>query len=281
VKRWQLSDRADTACVADDWVPGVKVSRAAQIPRNIAHEWRMAWPRTQDRRSFLRYGTDAILSRAMSVVAMPERQRTIRLDGAVLTYRLQRGDIQSIREVWVEECYRPPVDTPLTTVVDLGMNIGLTSVWYGLHGASRLRCVEPVATNMALGRRNLAQNGVAAEFVEAAIGPEDGTTRFHVDPRHSNMGRVDRAGEIEVPVIGMPTLLADLERVDLLKIDIEGAELDLLRGDLGWLAKVNAIIIEFHLGYGDELVPVIEAQGFRFMPCGSVWWNSMDFFIRD
>ena len=241
----------------------------------------MAWPRAQDSRSFLRYGTDAILYRAMSVMPVPERQRTIRLGGAAITYRLQRGDIQGIREVWIDECYRPPVPTPLATVVDLGMNIGLTSLWYGLHGASRLRCVEPLAANMALGRRNLAQNGVQAEFVEAAIGPEDGTTRFAADPGHSNTGRIDAAGEIEVPVVSMSTLLSNLDRVDLLKIDIEGAESGLLRGDVSWLEKVNAIIIEFHLGYRRELVPLIEAHGFRFVPCGSAGWNSMDFFIRD
>jgi FkbM family methyltransferase len=242
----------------------------------------MAWPRAQDSRSFLRYGTDSILYRVMSVVPVPERQRTIKVGGAALTYRLQRGDIQGIREVWIEECYRPPVDMPLATVVDLGMNIGLTSLWYGLHGASKLVCVEPLAANMTLGRRNLAQNGVAADFIEAAVGREDGTARFQSDPGHSNQGHLDRSGEFEVRVVGMRTLLADLDRVDMLKIDIEGAENELFRGgDLSWLEKVTAIIIEFHSGSERELAPIIEAHGFRFLPAGSVRWNSMDCFVRE
>jgi FkbM family methyltransferase len=241
----------------------------------------MDCPRTNDRRSFLRYGADAVLYRGLSLVPANERLRTIRLGGATLTYRLQRGDIQGVREVWVEECYRPPAEIPLDTVVDLGMNIGLTSVWYGLHGASRLRCVEPLPTNVALGRRNLAQNGVSAEFVQAAVGPEDGTARFHVDPRYSNRGHVDDAGQVEVPVVSMPTLLSDLDRVDLLKIDVEGAEAGLLRQDASWLDKINAIIIEFHSGTEHELAPIVEAHGFRFLPSGSVWSNSMDFFIRE
>jgi FkbM family methyltransferase len=162
------------------------------------------------------------------------------------------------------------------------MNIGLTSLWYGLHGATRLRCVEPLAGNMAIGRRNLAQNGVAADFVQAAIGPEDGTTRFHVDPRYSTRGYVDeKSGELEVPVVSMHTLLSDIDRVDLLKIDIEGAEIALFRGDVSWLEKVNAIIIEFDKGDPRELAPIVEAHGLRFVPAGSVRWNSMDFFIRE
>jgi FkbM family methyltransferase len=257
------------------------IARAAQVPRNIAHEWRTAWPRARNTRSFLRYGADAVLYRAMSVVGVPERQRTIQLDDASITYRLQRGDIQGIREVWIEECYRPPVGTPLDTVVDLGMNIGLTSLWYGLHGASKLVCVEPLPTNVKLGRRNLAQNGIDAHFIEAAVGEEDGVARFQTDRGHSNRGHLDTSGELEVPVVSMRTLLADLDRVDLLKIDIEGAESELFRGDLSWLEKVKAIIIEFHSGCETALAPIIEAEGFRFLPAGATRWNSMDFFIRE
>ncbi len=229
----------------------------------------------------MRYSADAVLYRGLLVARPTGRLRTIRAGGATLTYRLQRGDFQAVREVWVEETYRPPVEIPLDTVVDLGMNIGLTSLWYGMHGASRLRCVEPLGANMALGQRNLAQNGVSAEFVQAAIGPEDGTTRFHVDPRYSTRGRVDRTGELEVPVISMRTLLSDIDWVDLVKIDVEGAEIGLFRGDVSWLDKVNAIIIEFDAGDPRELAPIVEARGFRFVPAGSVRWNSMDFFIRE
>jgi len=253
----------------------------AQVPRNVAREWRMAWPQTNDTRSFLRYGADAVLSRGLLFAPASHRLRTIRIGGATLTYRLQRGDIQAVREVWVEETYRPPVDIPLDTVVDLGANIGLTTLWYAVHGASRLRCVEPLQANIALARRNLIQNGVSAELVEAAIGPADGTTRFHADPRYSTRGHVDEAGELEVPVVSMSTLLADLDKVDLLKVDTEGAEVALFRAELSWLAKVNAIIIEFDRGDPRELAPLIEAQGFRYMPVGSAWWNSMDFFVRE
>jgi FkbM family methyltransferase len=257
------------------------IARAAHVPRNVAREWRMAWPHIIDKRSFLRYGTDAVLSRGLLLAPASNRLRTIQVGGATLTYRLQRGDIQAVREVWVEETYRPPVEIPLGTVVDLGTNIGLTTLWYAVHGASRLRCVEPMPANIALARRNLTQNGFSAELVQAAIGPEDGTAHFHADPRYSTRGHVDEAGELEVPVVSMSTLLADLDRVDLLKVDVEGAEIGLFRAELSWLAKVNAIIIEFDRGDPRELAPLIEAQGFRYVPVGSVFWNSMDFFVRE
>jgi len=36
------------------------------------------------------------------------------------------------------------------------------------------------------------------------------------------------------------------DRVDLLKVDIEGAEVELFKGDVSWLRRVGAIAIEFH-----------------------------------
>jgi hypothetical protein len=39
---------------------------------------------------------------------------------------------------------------------------------------------------------------------------------------------------------------AQFEKVDLLKVDIEGAEIELLGGDLAWLNHVGAIAVEFH-----------------------------------
>jgi FkbM family methyltransferase len=205
-------------------------------------------------------------------------------DGVKLTYRVNRGDIQAVREVWIEEVYRPPVDIPIDTVVDLGTNIGLTSVWYATQfQASRLLCVEPLAQNAALARRNLAQNGIQADFVEAAVGPEDGTVRFEEDQDYSTRGHVSASGTKEVPMLSMQTLLDRFgeQRIDILKMDIEGAEDPVLRGNLDWIDRVQAVIIEFDRGDPVELSQILEARGFRYMPPGSVPGRWSDFFVRD
>jgi hypothetical protein len=52
----------------------------------------------------------------------------------------------------------------------------------------------------------------------------------------------------EVAGVTMGQLLeeAQFPRIDILKADIEGAEVQLFGGNLGWLEKVGAIAIEFH-----------------------------------
>jgi FkbM family methyltransferase len=261
------------------------VQRAASIPRNVVRESLEAHQRAADVRSSLRYAGDTVLYRGLYFGRASRRERTIRLgEGVKLTYRLNRGDIQAIREVWVEECYRPPVEIPIDTVVDLGANIGLTSVWYAAHyGASRLLCVEPVPQNAALARRNLAQNGIEADFVEAAVGPVDGTARFTEDPNYSTRGHLSPSGTTSVPMVSVPTLLGRLEgqSVDLLKMDIEGAEDPVLRRDPGWLERVNALFIEFDHGDPATLSQILKARGFRYIPAGSVSWCWTDFFVRD
>ena len=239
-------------------------------------------------RSLLRYAVDIVLYRALYVGDLPgrDRERSVALSGGVeLTYRLNRGDIQTIREVWVEECYRPPVEVPLDCVVDLGANIATTSLWYASAAqATRFVCVEPDAENARLARRNLERNHVRAEVLEAAVGASDGSTAFRAD-RSANLGRAGD-GDERVAMLSMRTVLARIPegvRVDLVKMDIEGGEEAVLGGDLGWLDRVQSLIVEFHpeLVEHEKLIGLVTARGFRYIPAGAARPSSMDFFTRE
>jgi len=78
----------------------------------------------------------------------------------------------------------------------------------------------------------------------------------------------------------MSTLLKtywDEGRIDLLKLDIEGGEQELLRFQLEWLQRVDAIIAEFHPDCVDYpgLVAKLQQHGFRYIPrirfSGIIW----------
>ena len=108
------------------------------------------------------------------------------------------GDNQGIREVWNDEVYRLPLDQSPKTIVDLGANIGLTSLWYAKrYEPTQIVAVEPVPANARLIRRNLEVNGITdiTTVIEAAVGPESGTARFRVEGRieHRCAGRGRRA----------------------------------------------------------------------------------------
>jgi FkbM family methyltransferase len=233
------------------------------------------------------YGWDVLSYRAMRVAPSLRRSNSIRRirlqDGKQIAYRRNRGDIQSIREVFLDESYRLPDGLCPRCIIDLGANIGLTSVWLtGRYPVDQIIAVEPVPENVELLRCNLTSNDVPAIVVEAAVGPQAGEASFTTSPE-SNQGKLG-PGDLRVRLVTMPELLRVLgSRVDLLKLDIEGGEQALLaEGDLSWLDEVDTIIAEFHPTLVDypRLTRIVADHGFRYCPAGTLWPDSMDIFIR-
>lgn len=262
--------------------------RARQLGGGIAGELRMAWAACRPR-SFVRYGADVIAYRVMRVWR-PRRydeRRSIRLrNGVEVTYRLTRGDIQTVREVWFQESYRLPFELPGAggTLLDLGGNIGLAGVYLARrHGFSRVVIVEPVAANAELARLNCERNGVEAEIVQAAVAAEAGEVSFVLTAEH-NQGHVDATstGGMRVPAVTVTDLVGPSTPIRLLKMDIEGGEGPLLAGAPDWLDAVSALIAEFHPDVVDYpgLVQLLRRRGFAFFPGGSVLPFSADAFLH-
>lgn len=166
----------------------------AGIYGEVAGIWRLA----ADWRSFLQFAIDALAYRAARVATLPvcTRQRTVRFkDGTELTYRLNRGDVRAIAEIWMIGTYELPFPIRARNIVDFGANIGAASVWLARrYGCSKLVAVEPVAENAELARVNLARAGIDAEVLAAAVGRTPGIGRFLVS-HDSTWGRLDPNGQ--------------------------------------------------------------------------------------
>jgi FkbM family methyltransferase len=215
------------------------------------------------------------------------RRRAIVLrNGVRVTYRLTRADIQTVREVWFQEAYRLPFELPGMggTLVDLGGNIGLASVYLAQrHAFARVVIVEPVAENAALARLNCERNGVAAEIIQAAVAPEPGLVNFALTTEF-NQGRIDAssADGVVVRAATVPEIVGATGTIRLLKMDIEGGEGPLLTEGAIWLDRVLALVAEFHPDLVDYpgLVRILERRGFTFVPGGSVLPFSADAFLH-
>ena len=125
------------------------------------------------------------------------------------------------------------------TFVDVGAHIGLlTLAGARAVGASgKVLAIEPVPLCFELLQRALTINGLA-ERVEGkcqAVGAHPARSKFFVRDvlGHSSLSRGEFAAdgdEIEVSVAPLDELVRPSERVDLVKIDVEGAELSVLEG---------------------------------------------------
>lgn len=256
--------------------------KLARYARAIAGDMRDTARFAADFPSMLRMGWDLATFRLLEVLWKPsDKVRRVRIrPDTRLSYRQNKGDIYSIHEIWFEESYRLPVELKPTVLVDVGANIGMTSLWLAKqYDCRRIIAVEPSAGNAAVARENFASNGIDAVVHEAAAGARDGDAKFY-EVSSSTNGRLvfDDDQEADLPVgvvkavpvrvISMASILASLPAdmpIDLMKVDIEGGEQALLTGDVSWLARVKTLLIEFHPSLIDYagLVGIIERSGLR------------------
>lgn len=226
--------------------------------------------------SWPRMVIDIVAFRLLRFMRLPREDawRTVRMrDGVALTYRLNRGDIQGLREIWREHAYRPPADlVPLGNLLDLGANVGFSVVYFARRcGATRVLAVEPDPANIVLLRRNIEQNGIDAEIVQAAVADRDGRARF-ARSGSFNLGQLSDAGDLDVDVVSVPTVLQRLSGEVAVKFDIEGGENDLFAGDVGWLSRVRFLTGELHLEVADRarIEQVLAASGLRMRLGGTL-----------
>lgn len=157
-------------------------------------------------------------------VSAGERRATLKLWSYV--------DMLVVRELFLDGDYRVPPGRPVRTVLDLGANVGI-SVRYLLarFPDARVIAVEPDPRLVPRLRANVdGLPGVAVHA--AAVAPRAGTATFFSTPDGWSSSLTPAAGgrPVTVECMTVEEILgaAGLERVDLVKLDIEGGEWPLL-----------------------------------------------------
>jgi FkbM family methyltransferase len=247
-------------------------SRARQTALNIFRELNGTWRLAEDASSFARFAGDTLAYRAPRVFSFPDpdRHRTSRLrDGTRLRYRLNRGDLRAVAESWILEAYELPFEIHPRNILDLGANIGATGAWF-LHryGGSRIVAVEPVRENAELARINLGRMSVESEVVTAAVAATEGIGKFAL----SDNSMIGRLGvKVSKSKLATPAYIIyrfpDDERIDLVKMDIEGAEEEIFGADVGWLERVDCVVLELHSGVSStNIIATLQRLGFNYHP---------------
>lgn len=182
---------------------------------------------------------------------------TFRLRGVPVTLHCRRAvtDLHVLRQIFWRHELAVPLPYPPATILDGGAHIGLAAVDFRRrYPQARLLCVEPDRDNAAVLRRNCAALGNAT-VVDGAVWYEDGPLAI-VNPDATSwefrVGRPAAPSTAPVPGYTIGTLLDDAgwERVDLVKLDIEGAEKHVFSAGVGdWIDRVGYLLIELHDRY--------------------------------
>ena len=170
--------------------------------------------------------------------------------------KIGRGvDHVPIIEIFVRRDYGQPADDAV--VVDLGANIGVFAIYAAVTARNaRVHAYEPLLSFYRLMLENVRLNGCAESITGhncavagEALGRElylDGPDLFF--PRLVATGGESSAARMPVRCTTLEELMAapELARVDLLKIDVEGAEYEVLYGAQACLERVREIRMEYH-----------------------------------
>jgi FkbM family methyltransferase len=189
-----------------------------------------------------------------------------------------------IEEILIRREYHFKTTLAEPTVIDAGANIGLASYYARRNcNAGRLICIEPHPETFAVLTRNMVNpkfDGV--ELHQAALAPQEGeaTLFFEPDaPLASSMDPRSQNGDLSKTQVRCMTLEPLLKEgpVGLLKIDIEGAEADVLEAVAGQLGQVENIFVEVHPTAGTSpsllirVLAILEAAGFFVHVARSPW----------
>jgi FkbM family methyltransferase len=167
-------------------------------------------------------------------------------------------------EVFLAREYEVIVDPPPRTILDLGANIGVSVLYFRRRfPEARIIAVEASPGLAALLRENTRTLEVEVRAAAVALAP--GTVMFH-ESAESWAGTTSSTagvGAIAVPAIGFDDLLRET-RPDLVKLDVEGAELEFLPASRE-LREVPHIVGEIHAPPGSpRSAEALQAlRGFR------------------
>jgi len=197
---------------------------------------------------------------------------------AVPPYRFGYVDAMSTWPQWddifIHRSLDFDTDGPSPRILDCGANIGLASIYFKRrHPHAKLTAFEADPRLASICRSNLAVNEGTeqVDVKEAAVWTVEGTLEFICEGTDS--GAIASLGEpIQGPLMSVPSVrLRDWldEPVDLLKLDIEGAELFVLEDCRDRLCNVRAMFVEVHESNAEQrktgaMFDLLTGAGFVF-----------------
>ena len=181
--------------------------------------------------------------------------------------------LHGFEEIFETEIYKFQSSSKIPLIIDCGSNIGLSVVYFKtLCPDAKLLAYEPDKNIAETLQKNIDSFGLKnIEFNRAAIWVHDNGVEFQEEGGFS--GRIPKEGDIEnivkVPSVRLKNVLDQYPKIDFLKMDIEGAEFEVLKDCKDQLIKIENLFIEYHshISEGQNLhliLAMLAELGFRY-----------------
>lgn len=191
------------------------------------------------------------------------------LFGKTLLFNAPQELIHGLKEIFLEEIYRQPLPAH-ARILDCGANIGLSILYLKkCCPTARIIAFEPDEINFDLLHRNIASYELTdISLRKEAVWKENTTVQFSNNQgMASHIEQGAAMGSTSIKAIRLRDLLH--EKVDFLKLDIEGAEYEVLMDCHDKLTNVHRMFIEYHGQFStavqlQELLSLLTKSGFQY-----------------
>jgi len=201
------------------------------------------------------------------------QEKTIRAGKFLFNVPDTQAFLWDYQELFYNEIYKFKADNDAPRIVDCGANIGLSVLYFKqLYPNSTITAFEADPKIYEYLKRNIDVNHIqGVDAISKAVWSEEKILSF--SSQGGDAGRIDAGGDnniVQIPAVPLKPYLA--EPVDLLKIDVEGAELDVLQGAGENLRHCKLVFVEYH-SFGHkkqvlaEILNLMTHHGFRVHIC--------------
>lgn len=188
----------------------------------------------------------------------------------VLNYIRPYEVIKTYKEIFSQEIYKFNNSSSNPVIIDCGANIGLSTLYFAIaYPNSKVFAFEPDNVIFNLLQKNINDNKLAnVTIYNEAVWIKDAELSF--SNKGSEASQIDTTGQsvTKVKAIHLAQFLAQFEKIDFLKMDIEGAEFDVVKNCASELHKVQHFFLEYH-GTSSEteklttLLDIVKEAGFK------------------
>jgi FkbM family methyltransferase len=178
--------------------------------------------------------------------------------------------IWQYKEIFADESYKFQTNSDTPVIYDCGSNIGVSCLYFSLnYPNSIIKAFEADPNISNISRQNLKTNDINnVQVISKAVWINNNGIEISLEGAD---GASIYAKNIvtEVPSIRLKDLIENEKKIDMLKIDIEGAEYEVLKDCSDSLRKVENIFIEYHSYINtnqklSEMITILENNQFRY-----------------
>jgi FkbM family methyltransferase len=202
------------------------------------------------------------------------RDRYVEKTVKFLKYNFLLPDVRSFafqyRDYFVDNNLEFKTDSKIPLIYDCGANVGTTSLYFKiLYPDSIVKAFEADPEIFKYLKNNIDQNNLDVVIYNKAVWIDDDGIDFSHDGADAGSIYSNHGSKIKVESIRLRDLLVKEDKIDMLKIDIEGAEVDVISDCEDQLDKVDNMYIEFH-SFGnrpqelDVILAILQRNSFRY-----------------